>query len=182
MSSDRKTRGEAGLQIRVCEGGSGLCGSQCKCTARCTDAFRLPAAYNRQAEPRPRAHSERQTRRKQNRWRGKRVWVKWWRETADRFLSLFFLTLWGALATISDQATFYWSILETTWLLGPISRFWCSTKSGRILHSRKLFIVAPWWLIGATYPIWTGQWCQWNTVTQNWYIVEDMQCGYVKST
>lgn len=39
MSSDRKTRGEAGLQIRVCEGGSGLCGSQCKCITRCTAAF-----------------------------------------------------------------------------------------------------------------------------------------------
>lgn len=39
MSSDRKTRGEAGLQIRVCEGGSGLCGSQCKCITRCTAAY-----------------------------------------------------------------------------------------------------------------------------------------------
>lgn len=127
MSSNRKSKGGGrAADPGDCEGGSALCGSPCKCTARCAAAFawQQPITGGQSRDPEHTVRGRRGGSRTDEE-ANECEWNGGGRMVTGFFL--FFKTLWGALATISDQNIFYWPMLKPMWWLGPISAFWCST-------------------------------------------------------
>lgn len=116
----RQAKEEVGLELLVQEGGSNLCGSQCKTSPLLLCSFHPSLANKRQAKLRE--HSERQRRARAH-------------EQPDKPKSEMVARLrWQlfTLATAPDQLKLYWSVRTPMWVFEPISCFGAEPSGERV--------------------------------------------------